>query len=230
LHSSFLLVMVTAGVTTYFLPREYFSKVTMEVKEDKSGPVEVFSAGARGHDPTFVPTHFQILQKPEILYPVIENLKLIDEWSTEGRKMPLQSVHMKLLKMINLREIRNTTLIEIGVYSTNAQEAANIANTIAVVYREKRLNVLTGAIEAQLRQLTDQVETQRKLVEKAKNEVDKIRVDDEIIDSDPESFNSTPTTADRNIVELEKQVNEQSAIVTKIKQQLEAIMKMQPTS
>lgn len=225
---AFLLVMVTAGVTTYFLPREYFSKVTMEVKQDKSGPIEVFSAGARGHDPTFVPTHFQILQKTEILYEVIGNLKLIDEWSTEGRKLPQQTVYMKLLKMIDLREIRNTSLIEVGVYSTNAQEAANIANTIAVVYREKRLSVLQSAIREQLRDLTDGVVDQRKLVEQAKTEVDKIKVDDGIIDSDPESFTSTPTTADRNIVDLEKQLNEQSGVVTKMKNQLEAIMKLQP--
>ena len=134
---AFLLVMVTAGVTTYFLPRQYFSKVTMEVKQDKSGPIEVFTSGARGHDPTFVPTHFQILQKTEILYPVINDLNLIEAWSTEGRTLPMQMVYLKLMKMMNLREIRNTSLIEIGVYSTNPQEAANIANTIAVVYQDK---------------------------------------------------------------------------------------------
>ena len=45
---TFFLVMVTAGVTTYFLPRQYYSKVTMEVKPDKSdslGPI--FGSGAR---------------------------------------------------------------------------------------------------------------------------------------------------------------------------------------
>ena len=35
---AFLLVMITAGVTVYFLPRQYLSKVTMEVKPDNSGP------------------------------------------------------------------------------------------------------------------------------------------------------------------------------------------------
>ena len=44
---AFLLVMVTAGVTTYFLPRQYFSKVTLEVKPDKSGPVSDILAGQR---------------------------------------------------------------------------------------------------------------------------------------------------------------------------------------
>ena len=61
---TFFLVMVTAGVTTYFLPREYFSKVTMEVKQDNSGPISVFGSGMqRSYDPQFVATQFQILQK-----------------------------------------------------------------------------------------------------------------------------------------------------------------------
>ena len=85
---AFLLVMVTAGVTTYFLPRQYYSKVTMEVKPDKSdslGPI--FGSGARGgNDPTFIPTQFQILRKKTILYPVIEQLKLIENWSGDGPK------------------------------------------------------------------------------------------------------------------------------------------------
>ena len=37
---AFLLVMITAGVTVYFLPRQYLSKVTMEVKPDNSGPLK----------------------------------------------------------------------------------------------------------------------------------------------------------------------------------------------
>ena len=132
---AFLLVMVTAGVTTYFLPRQYYSKVTMEVKPDKSGPIEVFGNSMRaGHDATFIPTQFQILRKTEILYPVIEQLKLADTWSAPGgKKLPRETVFLRLLGMLDPREVRNTGLIEIGVYSTDNQEAANIANTIAVV-------------------------------------------------------------------------------------------------
>src|SRR6201990_3665186 len=79
---TFFLVMVTAGVTTYFLPKEYFSKVTMEVKLDNSGPITPFGVGSqRTYDPQFVATQFQILQKTEILYPVIEKLDLVKEFS-----------------------------------------------------------------------------------------------------------------------------------------------------
>jgi succinoglycan biosynthesis transport protein ExoP len=226
---AFLLVMVTAGVTTYFLPREYFSKATIEVKQDKSGPIDVFNTATRvGNDPTFIPTQFQILEKTEILYPVLENLKLIDAWSTEGRRMQKQTAFIKLTKMLNVREVRNTGLIEIGCYSINADEAANIANSVVVVYMDKREKLLAGAVGRGLAQLNEEVEKQRKRVEEAKAEVEKIRLRDQINDPNTESFDSAPMTADRNLAELEKQANEQQFLVSKLKGQLEEIMKMKP--
>src|SRR3954463_16643825 len=90
---TFFLVVVTAGVTTYFLPKEYLSKVTMEVKMDNSGPVNVTGGGMqRTYDPQFVATQFQILQKTEILYPVIDKLELVKEYSPPGQRLPLQQV------------------------------------------------------------------------------------------------------------------------------------------
>jgi len=225
---TFLLVLITAGVTTYFLPREYFSKVSMEVKPDKQ-VIDVFnSQRGAGADPLFLPTQFQALQKTEILYPVIDRLKLLDTWSTEGRKLALQTVYLKLRKMMDLREVRNTTFVDIGIYSTDPQEAANIANTIAVVYQEKRLSDVERSIDKSLAQLREELEKQRKQVEEAAVEMTRIRDRDAIIDPDPENFSSVLNTADRNIVALEVQLNEQRLIVTRIKGELEQILKLQP--
>src|SRR5262245_18722181 len=74
---TFLLVTVTAGVTCYFLPREFFSKVTIEVISDTYRPGGNLGGDTGGgRDPGFVATQFQIIQKTEILYPVIERLEL----------------------------------------------------------------------------------------------------------------------------------------------------------
>jgi capsular exopolysaccharide synthesis family protein len=227
---AFLLVMITAGVTVYFVPRQYFSKVTMEVKADNSGPLNnMFSGtGRTGLDPQFVTTQFQILQKTEILYQVIENLKLQQTWAPEGRSMPLQGIYAKLLRMMELREIRNTGLIEIGVYSTDAQEAANIANTIAVVYRQKRRSDLQKGISEALDQLRDEVDKQRKRVEEAAIEMTRLRERDEVIDPDPDNYGTSIGTSERNIGAIEAQLNESRLEVTKLKGQLEQIMKLKP--
>jgi capsular exopolysaccharide synthesis family protein len=228
---TFLLVVVTSGVTIYFMPRQYFSKVAMEVKPDKSGSINVFDDGGRGYaDPMFVPTQFQVLRKKEILYPVLDTLKLEEEWSKRdgGRKMQRETAYLTLLGMLDLKEVRNTGLIEIGVYSIDAQEAANIANTVAVIYRETRLSILQQNIDRALSQLRDEVDKQRKLVDDALAGATLVRARDNIIDPDPESFNSTLSTSDRNIVELERQLNEQRLLVTKLKGSFEQIVKMKP--
>ena len=114
--------------------------------------------------PRSFPTQFQVLRKKTILYKVIDNLKLVEKWSGEGQKpLPLEFVYNKLMGMMDPREVRNTTLIEIGVFSTDAQEAANIANQIAIVYKDDRTDRLKENIDHALGQLRDEVEKQRKL-------------------------------------------------------------------
>ena len=225
---TFLLVMVTAGVTTYFLPREFYSKVRMEVKPDNN-KMDVFGNGGRGYvDPMFVPTQFQILQTKEILYPVIDQLELVKKWSNDGRPTTQEQAYMKLANMLDLKDVRNTGLIDLGIYSTDSQEAANIANTLAVVYREKRISDLQNSIEGSLSQLRDEVEKQRKVVESSAIEMAGIRVRDNIVDNDPDSANALVSTQDRNVVELERQINEKRLRVTQLKQQFDQIVKMKP--
>lgn len=229
---TFLLVMVTAGVTTYFLPREFYSKVKMEVKPDKA-VIDVFGSNNRGYmDPFFVPTQFQVLQTKEILYPVIDSLKLVDAWSgpeAGGAKLTQERAYLKLLRMMDLKEVRNTGLIEVGIYSTDAQEAANIANSIAVIYREKRLTDMQQNIDRALAQLRDEVDKQQQVVRESMIETTRIRERDGIIDSDPESLtNGLVNTQDRNIMQIEKDLNEKRLKVNQLKGQFEAIMKMKP--
>lgn len=226
---AFLLVMITAGVTVYFLPRQYMSKVTMEVKPDNSGPINVFGQGAqRGLDPQFVSTQFNILQKTEILYQVIENLKLVEAWSTEGRSLPIQGVYQRLLSMLSLREVRNTGLIEVGVYSTDPVEAANIANTIAVVYQQKRLSDLQKNVDKGMEQLKDEVEKQRKRADEAAVEMAKIRERDGIIDPNPTDYGSLINDTERNLVMIEGQLNESRVELMKLKGQMAEILKLKP--
>jgi succinoglycan biosynthesis transport protein ExoP len=224
-----LAVLTTAGITIFFMPRQYFSKVTLEVKPDKFGSINIFENSSRVmYDPTFVSTQFQILQKTEILYPVIESLKLGEAWRVDGKELPPMELCNKLVRMMDLRELRNTPLIEVGIYSTNPKEAALIANRIAAVYSDKRLSDMQRNIDRGLAQLREEVEKQRRRVEEANTQMAVIRARDSINDPDPESINSTLSAADRNIVALELQLNEQRLTVTKFQGQLEQIEKMQP--
>jgi succinoglycan biosynthesis transport protein ExoP len=227
---TFFLVMVTAGVTTYFLPKQYFSKVTMEVKMDNSGPISPFGGNMqRSYDPQFVATQFQILQKTEILYPVIENLELVKEFSPEGQRLPLQQVYFRLKRSMQLQEVRNTGLIEIGVYDTDPQRATNIANTIAVVYQEKRKADLNKNVGRGLEQLQDEVDKQRKVVEIASGKQMQIRQEQGIVDPDPEKGDSVIGGGEQsNLTFLTNQVSEQQIRVVELERQLELINALRP--
>src|SRR3954469_21149625 len=88
----FLLVVISATVTVSFLPKEYFAKVTMEVKSDDNKMLPGGGAGAFSYNPQFVATQFQILRKNDTLYPVIDQLGLIKAFSGDGPLRTKQEV------------------------------------------------------------------------------------------------------------------------------------------
>lgn len=226
---AFLLVILTAGITTYFLPRQYFSKVTMEVKPDDTG-VKIFGNDrfAGSADSRFAPTQFQIIQRKELLYPVIDNLKLQDEWMSGGQRLPKEAAYIRLLRSLDIREVRNTDLIEIGVYSTDPQEAANIANQIAVVYQERRRSDQEALMMKGLSQLQEQVKLQRKKVEEAAAIASKIRVGEGIVDLNPETLETAETTESRSVIQDEEQVNQQKVRTSELRTRLDQIEKLKP--
>ena len=227
---SFFLVMITAGVTTYFLPREYFSKVKMEVREDNSGPVQVFGGQAqRTYNPNFVTTQFQRLQTTGILYPVIERLDLMKEFAPAGApKLRPQEAYYKLRSVMRLQEVRNTGVLEIGIYDTDSQRAANNANTIAIIYQEQRQSELEQDVNKGLAQLDEEVRKKRKEVEVAAGLAAQIRAREGINDPDPESSATTPGITQQFLTGDVTKVNEARAMVSMLSTQLQRIETLKP--
>ena len=153
----FLLVVITAGVSTYLTPRQYMSSVTMQVKEDNNN-MQIFNgqSGPR-YDPRFSTTQFQILQRKEILYPVIDAMKLMQKWDLRSRDV----AYLKLRSMLTVSEVRNTDLIQISILDKDRQEAADLANTIALEYQKKRIDEQQSWVARSLVQLEDEVQKQR---------------------------------------------------------------------
>ena len=173
----FLLVVVTAGVTVYFLPKQYEAIVTMEVQPDNYKAIDMFGGSmSRTYDPQFVTTQFQILRKAEILYPVIEQLGLAKIYSGDGPVRPRQEILMLLNQSLDLREVRNTGLIEIGVYNQDQELAATIANTIAVTLSGNAAwRTSIGSQQRRSPSLRRRSEKQREVVEKAGGAAAQIR-------------------------------------------------------
>ncbi len=228
---TFFLVIVSSLVYVIFLPKEFYSRVTIEIKPDKEKGVDVMGTGGMMRaDPQFISTQFMVLKKNEILYPVIEKLDLDKLLSPPGQQMPRSWVGQRLASSMLVQEQRNTTLIEVGVYSTDKNRAADIANTIAYVYRDKRVEDLKKSIDQTLGEMRDELTNQRTKVAKLYSDAAKIRQDEGIIDPDPESTNALVSIGGDRPVTLTEQLKvEQGNVVDTLRGLLTRIEALQPT-
>src|SRR5260370_38600507 len=90
------------------------------------------------NDQKLTQTQVEIIARKGVLYPVIQRLDLEKRWARRGQPLSLEAAYSKLHSMLQPTEIRNTNLIQISVYSTDPQEAALLANSVAQAYIEQR--------------------------------------------------------------------------------------------
>jgi len=217
----FLLVVITAAVVTHFMPKLYSSAVTMQVKQNDT-LLHVFDRdGGIGLDPRFLTTQFEIIQRKEMLYPVIDALGLEQRW-----KLGKEQAYFRLRDMIDVREIRNTELIQIGVMSTDPKEASEIANRIAEEYQRKRIEDQQQMVSRSLTQLQDEVSKQRKKVDDLRAEAARIRVENKIQDLNPDSVQDPRDAANDVLISVEQQVSSERLRVSSIRAKYEQISKL----
>jgi uncharacterized protein involved in exopolysaccharide biosynthesis len=175
-------------VTTYFLPREYTSTVTLRVRPSEQ-VINVLerSQGDQPVDPHFVADQIQTIKSKPALLRVIDELSLVDKWSAgQPAKLTREQAYGALLKMIDAKEVRDTDVATIAVTSADGQEAADIANTIAATYMRIRQEEFQRQIESALVELRSGVEKQRQNVEAMKAEIEAIRARENVVDSNPD--------------------------------------------
>ena len=139
----FLLVMITTTAITLLMPKTYSSFSRISVDKDK---VDVeglnFERAAGGYDPFFLQTEFEKITSQVVLDEVIALLELQTKWSkryTDGETLRLELIRKYLKSSLQVKLSRNTSLIEIWAYSEDKDEAAQLANTVAEVYKNSRL-------------------------------------------------------------------------------------------
>jgi len=228
---TFLAVVVTAGVTCFFLPRKYYSASVIEVKPDSNKGVDIYSNNDSRNGSTdmrFAPTQMRILQSQKVLSKVIENLDLVKTWSVNGAAYNKDSAFNRLLGMLDIEEQRNTDLITVGVWDTNSQEAADIANSVARIYQDIRQEDQFSMVDKGLQQLKDQVNEQRTRVEKAYQETSKIRSEQGIVDLSPETLDTTETSEKQSVINYQQQADDAQLEVGKLKAQLDQVDKLAP--
>jgi len=176
----FLLVVITATLVTFILPESYSSTARIKIERDQSDIIGMAErTGMPGYDPYFIQTEFELIQSEVILGKVIESLDLNREWGRKyANNQPLKTQETMLLlkNRMNLRPVRNTSLIEITVYSDKPDEAARIANAIAEAYREHRQEQRTELSLGGIRALEERFKDQETKVKAAQKKVEDLRV------------------------------------------------------
>lgn len=225
---AFLLVVITAAVVTYFQPREYQSSVFVEVRSTAENP-RIFTGGDPNqtiHDPQLAPTVYQVIQRTGVLYPVIDQLKLQDKWTRDGVRPSREQAYQMLRHKLEVDEVRNTDLLQISVFSTDKQEAADIANKIVSVYQDRRVEEEKELMTRAVGTMNDEVSKQQKKVEDAEAEVRRIREEEGIVDLSPESTEDLSAPVNTMVVKQETQVNDADANVATLSTKLDQIQKL----
>jgi capsular exopolysaccharide synthesis family protein len=174
----FLLVAITTSVITFILPPTWASTARIQVQKDATDIQSVSGAPIyTPFDPYWVQTEFEKIQSKLILYQVITNLDLNRKWGEKYKEgyLPTDVTYLYLKRLVDVTQSRNTSLIEITVDSDDRDEAALIANTIAEVYRDSRLNRWQENSSKGLIKLEEEREKHSADIARLQNEVDDLK-------------------------------------------------------
>jgi len=225
----FLLVVVTTTLITRWIEPTYMSSVRMDVQKD-AGDIATLAPQQlqMGHDPYFVMTQFEILQSKEVLYKVIDDLKLVQRWNQKyllGESRP--KAFQVLSKLIDPRNVRNTSIIEVNVYSKDKAEAAEIANKIAEVYKGNRDELRKRLAEQGIKVLKEKLAEHDALVNMAESNVNRILKDQglNVIHENQAGIVSLETDTIRA---LEQQLIEIRGIYTKQQKRFDELKQVPP--
>lgn len=157
-----------AAFVTVFLAPDVYEAVTL-IYLEKDGPDrEEFGESSR--DERWVVAQLERVQAKSVLHAVITNLNLQRQWAEkfkEPEPIPLPRAYALLRHRLKVVQRRDNNLVEIRVRSESPVEAASIANTIAVTYREQRLNRWRDMSNGSFQQMSNEVEVLNGRIQKA---------------------------------------------------------------
>jgi len=172
------LVVLTGTAYTFTLPKIYAAQSRIEVNNDNVD-IDPFNpspiGGSRIYDPYFLRTQFEIIQSKPILYEVINRLNLQEIWGEKGEKLTKEVAYKILRSSVEVSQYRDTSLISLTAMREDPKEAARIANELADVYRDIRLDLKYKEMTRAMDALSRELEKQQEKVDVAAQRVEEIR-------------------------------------------------------
>ena len=176
-----LLTIVTGTAYTLMMPKKFTATTQLEVREDEMDvdPFYERQATRMGYNPFFLMTQEKIMKSRPVLTEVIRNLNLQKVWGAELNedKSPVapELALQILARSLRVEQDRDTTLMNVSATSEDPKLAAEIANEIANVYRDRRLFAKRREIQHAIDAMSNEVRKQQERVEEAEAELERIR-------------------------------------------------------
>jgi capsular exopolysaccharide synthesis family protein len=199
------LVVITGTAYTFTLPKIYAAQARIEVNNDNVDidPFNPSMSGTRGYDPYFLRTQFEIIQSKPILYEVINRLNLQEVWGKKDEKIPKEVAYKILRSSLNVSQYRDTSLISLTAQRQDPKEAARIANELADVYRDIRLDMKYKEMTRAMDALGRELEKQQEKVDLASKRVEALRQELDITVLPNSSGNSENSVEKMRLQQLE---------------------------
>ena len=129
---------------------------------------------------------------------------------------------------MSLNPVRNTKLIGITVFSEDKNEAARLANAIAEAYRDYRLDVRKQQTLGGIKVLESQFQTEEQQIQTVQSNVDILRKELKINDSDPKAFNPSSTLTQEQLHDYNNRQIEGETVHMKLEKQLTQLKALSP--
>ena len=147
----FLLTAVTTTVVSFLLPKTYMSMSRISVEKDTSdiAPLNGIQSGATAFDPYFIQTELEVIQSQKVLDKVVSKCRLTNVWKrlNGGKSLTPREARKILKKAIDIRQFRNTSIIELRAYDRKPTEAQEIAQALAEEYQTHRTDAQKKRVE-----------------------------------------------------------------------------------
>ncbi|MEJ0091121.1 MAG: polysaccharide biosynthesis tyrosine autokinase [Limisphaerales bacterium] len=223
----FLITAIIATVVTFVLPVAYSSTAQINIAEDVSDIKGMSGMGGpvSGYNAYFLQTQMEILRGPVVLGKVIEALNLNEVW---GKKygygvFKTSETMVFLINQLGLTPVRNTTLVDITVYSGDKNEAATIANAISKAYKQFRQERSSLPKQGGIKVLEEQYKAEDDQIQLIRTRVDSLRKELAITDTDPQSFVPSQTITQEQLRQYNQTMMEGQARYNRLKEQLDQL-------
>ena len=183
----FLLTAVTTTVVTFLLPETYMSLSRISIEKDTSdiAPLLGMQSGPTVFDPYFIQTEFEKIQSQKVLDKVVSKCGLTEEWKRlNGGKSLTEIEARKILeKAIDIRQFRNTSIIELRAYDRKPQWAQTIAQALAKEYQNHRKDMQEERVKKGILVLNSRLKKINEQISLMQANVDELRTQEGISDA-----------------------------------------------